>query len=110
MWLNETLIALFGMQAPLLDQLPLRIRALLDVATKAGLGDGRTKSGVLVVLRGQSSLILRQWQMQNVKATHVNDGGQPSMNGTDVVALLVDQQQDFKETRLVSSLHCFISI
>jgi len=102
MWLHETLVRKYGVLTPALDQLPLRNRALLDVAIKAGLGKGRTMSGVLTLLREQSSAISREWRMLNLMDRKVvNDHGEMNAN---VVALLVDSLKENRELRLVSRI------
>ena len=111
MWLNENMISIFGSQTPQLEKLPLRVAALVDVATKAGLGMNRTRLGVLQLLREQSSAVLEQWRTMNMmKTIAVNNGAEPLINSTNMVALVVDVQTDCKETRLVSLLLYFYTI
>ena len=104
MWLEETLVGLFGV-LPLsqcLGRLPLRVAALLEVATRAGLGIGRTQAAVLGVLRDQSSTILKQWKMMNIMETTVsNNAAVSSLNDVSMVAVMVDIQKDNKELKLV---------
>jgi hypothetical protein len=97
MWVNDTML---GVSDP--SQLPLRVKRILEVATKAGLGEGRTLGGVIALVRDQSTAILRQWRMQNLM-----DSKQPSDAVSippNVVIMLADQQRDCKETRLVSCI------
>jgi len=111
MWLNEVLIEKFGVNAPALERLPLRLSALLDVATKAGLGVGRSRSAVLTELRKQSCLIKNQWLKENyVQQTSTtsanNDATGSSTNDTTVAEILADQVQRLNELTSVSHTRC----
>jgi hypothetical protein len=101
MWLHDLMLGISSAHP-----LPLRVNALLDAATKAGLGVGRTRDGVMAVLRDQSSAIVRQWQMRNLISTE-----QPSGTAipSHIVDMLVEQQRDCKEMRLVSISFLFAS-
>jgi hypothetical protein len=111
MWLDETMVRLFGVHSPSLERLPLRTRALLDVATQAGLGNGRTKSQVLVLLRGQSSSILKQWRTMNLMDIVVgNNGAQQSIQNSNIVSLLADQIKVNRELQSVSHISTLLSL
>ena len=103
MWLEESLVDLFGLDpvSTYLARLPLRIAALVDVAKKAGLANGRTEGGVLLVLREQSATMLRQWKMRNLMTVVPNNAAMPTLNVTTMVSVIVDIQKDCKELKLV---------
>ena len=100
MWVDEHIVGF-----PTTGQLPFRVTALLEAATKAGLGLGRTSVGLLNLLREQSRAIHRRWKIANLmemEATVASNEGFSSMNRDNLVAMLVDTQRDCKEMRLVS--------
>ena len=73
----------------------------MDVAKKAGLANGRTEGGVLLVLREQSATMLRQWKMRNLMTVVPNNAAMPTLNVTTMVSVIVDIQKDCKESKLV---------
>lgn len=109
MWFDDMLLGSFGTEpvARYLGRLPLRCAALVDVAKKAGLANGRTEAGVVLALREQSVTILKQWKMRNLLDA-VNHAVMPSPNVTAMVSVVVDNQKDCKELKVVRLLFCVI--
>ena len=102
MWLAEVIAEIWGVRPishDLLNRLPLRVRVLLDVAVKAGLGEnGRTRPAVLELLMGQSIQINLQFRRENT-IDHVVRTEQPPLDL--VVARFAEIQRENRELRQV---------
>ena len=100
--MSEVVVEIWGVRPvshELLARLPLRVKVLLDVAVKAGLGDGgRTRPAVLEVLMGQSIKINLQFRRENAM-DHVVRREQPPLDV--VVGRLAEMQRENRELRQV---------
>jgi hypothetical protein len=102
MWLAEVVAEVGGarpISPDLLSRLPLRVRALLDVAERAGLGAGRTRLAMLQVLIGQSIIICVQFRRENALDQVVRCENQQPLDV--VVRHLVEVQRENRELRQV---------
>ena len=109
MWLDDTITEVCGarpLTAEMLSRLPLRVKALLDVAQKAGLGTNRTRLGMMELLKAQSINIYEQFHREN-SIDQVNHS--PQQQPLDmVVCKLAELQRENHELKKVYLFYVFI--
>ena len=108
MWLSQRILGIFGARSltpDLLGGLPVRVKALLDVAAKAGLGADRTRLAMLELLKGQSINIYQQFLRENAIDQVARSIQQQPLDV--VIGQLAEVQRENRELKMV---HLFMHL